>query len=598
MCGIAGVIHKEGLDYYANIEQMNLVQKHRGPDDSGIVKLNNAIFGHTRLSIVDINFGHQPMSSNDKNITITFNGEIYGYKNLRKDLDYDFNTHSDTEVVVALYKQYGLEMLSKLKGMFAFGLWNTEKKSLLLARDRFGEKPLYYAFGSNGEFIFASEIKAIIASGMVTPKVSKKALGHYLQYLYIDPLETIYENIHTLEPGCILEFANEKVSIRRYYNYPTTQDISIEKAVDIFKEKFEKSVENQLIADVDVGAFLSGGLDSSTIVAVAKKYKTNLKTFSFGFEGTKSELHYAREVATKYNTDHYELFAKDADIAKILLKMADVYDEPFADSSNIPTYLISKLAREHSKVILTGDGADELLGGYGWWYDPLLGVGKPGNYLKEMTIRVLAKSLFKSYQSKANRMRSGRRYTSVMKAHINRPSNFNNNEVDGLLNINYNKVRSYEFEEENTINDALNIDLQEYMAGDILVKTDRASMANSLELRSPFLDVDFASFCISLPASLKITNKTDKFILRQAYQDTWTKSIRSRNKQGFGAPIGQWLKQKSMIALKDEYFNKNQYIFSYVSFDVAKKYFFKVNYQTWILLVLSIWFDKNMGNIE
>jgi len=255
MCGIAGVIYKEDLCYYANIEQMNLAQKHRGPDDSGIVKLNSAIFGHTRLSIVDINSGHQPMSCNDKNITISFNGEIYGYKNLRKNLDYDFTTHSDTEVIVALYKQYGLTMFSKLKGMFAFGIWDAEKRSLLLARDRFGEKPLYYAFGNNGEFVFASEIKAIIASNLVKPKVSKKALGHYLQYLYIDPLETIYENIHTLEPGCFLEFVNDEVNINRYYHYPITQDILIDDATNIFKEKFEKSVENQLIADVDVGAF-------------------------------------------------------------------------------------------------------------------------------------------------------------------------------------------------------------------------------------------------------------------------------------------------------------------------------------------------------
>ena len=598
MCGIAGVIHKEGLSYYANIEQMNLAQKHRGPDDSGIVKLNSAIFGHTRLSIVDINSGHQPMSCNNKNITISFNGEIYGYKNLRKNLDYDFTTHSDTEVIVALYKQYSLTMFSKLKGMFAFGIWDAEKRSLLLARDRFGEKPLYYAFGNNGEFVFASEIKAIIASNLVKPKVSKKALGHYLQYLYIDPLETIYENIHTLEPGCFLEFVNDKVNINRYYHYPKTQDILIDDATNIFKEKFEKSVENQLIADVDVGAFLSGGLDSSTIVAVAKKYKTNLKTFSFGFEGSKSELSYAREIASKYNTNHYELFAEDVDISQILLKMADVYDEPFADSSNIPTYLISKLAREHSKVVLTGDGADELLGGYGWWYDPLLGIGEPSNYFKEMTLRVLAKSLFKSDQSRANRMKYGRRYTTVKDAHLDRSTNFNNNEVNDLLNMNYSKIRFYAFEEENTINDALNIDLQEYMTGDILVKTDRASMANSLELRSPFLDVDFASFCISLPASLKITNKADKLILRKAYQDTWTKSIRSRSKQGFGAPIGQWLKQKNMVALKDEYFKRHRAIFSYVSFDVAKKYFFKDNYQTWILLVLSIWFEKNVEYIE
>ena len=598
MCGIAGIIHKNSSSYYASIEKMNLSQKHRGPDGGGIVKLNSAILGHTRLSIVYIDSGHQPMSCNDKNVTITFNGEIYGYKDLRKDSSYDFITHSDTEVIIALYKQYNLKMFSKLKGMFAFGIWNTEKKSLLLARDRFGEKPLYYAFGDNGEFIFSSEIKAIIASKLISPKVSRKAIGNYLQHLYIDPLETIYENIYSLPPASFLEFIDGKINIQRYYSYPTTKDISVADATDIFRIKFEKSVENQLIADVDVGAFLSGGLDSSTIVAIAQKYKSNLKTFSFGFEGSKSELSYAREIANKYNTNHYEFFAKDVDISEILLKMADVYDEPFADSSNIPTYLISKLAREHSKVVLTGDGADELLGGYGWWYNPLLGIGKSSNYFKEMTLRILAKGFFKSYQSRVNKMQCGRKYTTVMSAHLNRSVNFKDNEIDDLLNINYIKNRSYAFEEENTINDALKVDLQEYMAGDILVKTDRASMANSLELRSPFLDVDFASFCISLPASLKITSQKDKYILRQAYQNAWTDSIRERGKQGFGAPVDRWLKQKSMAILKDEYFKKHQTIFSYVSFNAAKKYFFKDNYQTWILLVLSIWFEKNAKYIE
>jgi len=597
MCGIAGIIHNSSKNYESHIGLMNKSQHHRGPDDSGIVNLGGATLGHTRLSIVDIFSGHQPMFDNDKDAAITFNGEIYGYKPLRDKLDYEFVTHSDTEVILALYKTFGFDMFDKLKGMFAFGVWDQGKKSLLLARDRFGEKPLYYAFGDDGEFIFASEIKAIIASGLVKPKISKESLGYYLQYLYIDPLKTIYENIHTLEPGCFLEFANNEINIDRYYDYPKTQSVLMDDAVDVFREKLEKSVENQLIADVDVGAFLSGGLDSSTIVSIAKRYKTDLKTFSFGFEGSKSEIHYAREIAKKYNTDHHELFAKDVDIAQILLNMANVYDEPFADSSNIPTYLISKLASRHSKVILTGDGADELLGGYGWWYDPLLGIGKSKNYLKEMVFRVLAKGLFKSSQLKANRIRCGRRYETVKQAHMDRSTYFNNNEVNDLLNTNYSKNKLYAFKEENSINDALNIDLQEYMAGDILVKTDRASMANSLELRSPFLDADFASFCISLPANFKITNEADKYILRKSYQDMWTDSIRTRGKQGFGSPVNKWLKQTNMIDLKGKYFRKDQPIFSYVSFDIAKKYFFKDNYQTWALLVLSIWFDKNASYV-
>ena len=597
MCGIVGIIHANKKEYQKTIEQMNDVQIHRGPDDVGIKKFNNAILGHTRLSIVDISSGHQPMNCNSNQVSITFNGEIYGFLDLKKDLGYDFKTNSDTEVIIALYKEYGADLLEKLNGMFAFAIWDDEKNSLLLARDRFGEKPLYYAFGDNGEFIFASEIKALIASKLFTPKVSKEAISNYLQYLYIDPKETIYKNIHTLAPSSLLTYVNDEINIKRYYEYPRTQEISLGDATDIFKTKFEKAVENQLVADVEVGAFLSGGLDSSTVVAVAKKYKSDLKTFSFGFEGNKSELPYAQEIAKRYNTKHYELFAKDVNIAEVLLSMSDVYDEPFADSSNVPTYLISKLAREHSKVILTGDGADELLGGYGWWYNPLLGVGKQQNYFKEMTLKVLAKSFFKSYSSKVNQMKCGRKYDTVFQAHANRPTHFSNNEVNELLTINEEKKHFYDFEEENTINDALKMDLQEYMLGDILVKIDRASMSNSLELRAPFLDAEFASFCISLPANLKITTNKDKFILREAYQEMWTENIKNRNKQGFGAPVTRWLKQKNVINLKNEYFNRNKTIFSYISYDVSKKYFLKDNYQTWILLVLSIWFDKNKENI-
>ena len=595
MCGIAGIIHNIQKDYQSNIKLMNEAQIHRGPDDIGIKKYQNAILGHTRLSIVDISLGHQPMCSHSNNLSITFNGEIYGFMDMKKDLNYDFRTNSDTEVILALYSNYDTNMFQKLKGMFAFGIWDDEQKTLLLARDRFGEKPLYYAFGDKGEFIFASEIKAIIASKLLTPKVSKKAIGNYLNYLYIDPLETIYENIFTLAPASFLRFVDGKIDIKKYYNYPTTEEISLNEATEQFKTRFESSVKNQLVADVDVGAFLSGGLDSSSIVAVAQKYKKNLKTFSFGFEGLKSELSYAREIANKYGTDHYELFAKDVDISEMLLTMATVYDEPFADSSNIPTYLISKLAREHSKVVLTGDGADELLGGYEWWYNPLLGIGEKNNYLKEMTLKVLAKSFFRSYQSKAIRMKYGRKYSSIVDAHTDRSSYFNNNEINHLLGKIDNKKRSYSFKEENTINDALKIDLQEYMAGDILVKTDRASMANSLELRAPFLDVDFASFCISLPFNLKITKQKDKLVLREAYESEWTATIRKRNKQGFGGPVNQWLKQKNVIALKNEYFKKHRAIFSVISFEAAKSYFSRDNYQTWALLVLSIWFEKNLN---
>lgn len=598
MCGIAGIIHKNHKDYQLNIELMNKAQIHRGPDDYGIKKFKNALLGHTRLSIVDISMGAQPMTSNSGNVCVTFNGEIYGFLEIKKKINYDFLTNSDTEVLLGLYQEYGLEMFNKLNGMFAFGIWDDDNKRLVLARDRFGEKPLYYAFGEKGELIFASEIKAILASKLIKPKFSKKALANYFRYLYIDPLESIYENIHTLAPSSFLCFENGQIQEKKYFHYPSSKEISLNDASEIFKNKFEKAVENQLIADVNVGAFLSGGLDSSSIVAIAKKFKSNLKTFSFGFEGTKSELNYAKEIANKYNTDHYELFSSGVDIADILLKMSDVYDEPFADSSNIPTYLISQLAREHSKVILSGDGADELLGGYKWWYDPLLGVGNNNNYFKEIIFKILGRALFKSYQYKAARFKYGRKYSSIMEAHSNRPLLFNNFEIEALLGTSYNEKKEYSFNEENNINDALKVDMEDYLAGDILVKTDRASMANSLELRSPFLDKDFATFCISLPSKLKVSSEQDKLILRKSYESYWTRNISRREKQGFGGPVNKWLLQENLVELKNEYLKKSNAIFSIISFEEAKKYFIKDNYQTWALLVLSIWCEKYLVNSQ
>lgn len=445
MCGIVGIIHNNQENYSEVVKTMNLVQSHRGPDGSGVVSVNNATLGHTRLSIVDITHGIQPMNCNQNDVTITFNGEIYGFLDIKEELNYKFQSNSDTEVILALYKEYGYELFDKLKGMFAFGMYDSRDDSLLLARDRFGEKPLYYTFGENGEFIFASEIKAILATNLVKPKVSKEALKGYLNYLYINPNETIYENIYTLKPATYLVYKNNEIEVKEYYKYPKTEDISIEDAIEVFKIKFEKSVSNQLIADVEVGAFLSGGLDSSSVVAVAKKYKPNLKTFSFGFEGAKSELSYAKEIADKYNTDHYELYAKDVDIADMLLEMTNVYDEPFGDSSNIPTYLISKLAREHLKVILTGDGADELLGGYGWWYNPLLGVKEKSSFIKEMMFKVLAKSIDRRFSQKSQQLKYARKYDTIIQAHEDRAKYFNDIEVNKLLRREYTDEYFYQF---------------------------------------------------------------------------------------------------------------------------------------------------------
>lgn len=546
------------------------------------------------------------MLSGDSKTGITFNGEIYGYKKIKENLkDYKFKTNSDTEVILALHQKFGEKMMSRIPGMFAFAVWNDDKQELFCARDRFGEKPFYYTSGSNGEFIFASEIKSIVASGLISPILNKNALEHYLKYLHVAPYETIYSNIHVLPPAHCLTWKNGQINISRYWRLPEVEEkIEKEEAVEEFRRLFAKAVESQMIADVPVGAFLSGGLDSSSVVAVASRFKNKIKTFSFGFGESINELPYAREVAKMYGTEHTELRSQDSDIAEMLIKMADIYDEPFADSSNIPTYLLSKSARPHSKAILTGDGADELLAGYEGKYHSLFFMEKENNsFAKEfwtrMMISVSARLDRKRHdilRYKNKGMKLKKDFNSILEANDSFGRYFSEQELSELIAGRKNKPHSYHpnWQPSNTVDDALRYDIENYLPGDILVKTDRASMANGLEFRSPFLDADLASFCISLPESLKISEESNKIILREALSEKWPESVRQRGKQGFGAPVSKWLNLPEVQSLKKQFLNdKSKKIFQLLSFENSRGFADKNNYQTWILLVLTIWMEKN-----
>jgi asparagine synthase (glutamine-hydrolysing) len=608
MCGISGIVFQTDKDYKKHVNRMVKSLKHRGPDDDGILVFKNCILGHSRLSIVDLSTGNQPMLSVNKDRAITFNGEIYGYQDIKNELyNYRFKTNSDTEVILALYEKYGENLMPHLPGMFAFAIWDESEKKLFCARDRFGEKPFFYTFGANGEFIFASEIKAILVNGLVTPILSRKAIAHYLQRCYIHPHLTIYENIYVLPPAYTLRYQNEKLTIERYWALPKTDYfLDINEAVRIFADLLEKAVRSQLVADVPVGAFLSGGLDSTTIVALASRYKSDLKTFSFGFHGNLNELKYAKEAAKKYKTDHCELIEEKEVTGGLLVEMQNVYDEPLADSSNIPTYIICKKASQFGKVVLTGDGADELLAGYTWLYTPLLFMEKEFKFyllkyiLNYLVDRVfirsrIARRNFAQYAKKGLLYRH--KFHSIFEAHKEQNIYFSDSELEELgmemkrANIINDLNRMYS----NTVDDALRMDLETYMPGDILVKTDRASMAHGLELRAPFLDVKLAEFCISLPSRLKINHESDKLILRKAFSESWPSLIRYRGKQGFGSPLSEWLKQDSFRELKVRYLkNSKNKIYDIIAYDKSKCYIEKDNYQTWILLVLSMWMEKNV----
>jgi asparagine synthase (glutamine-hydrolysing) len=602
MCGIAGIVAPEATRYTTHVKAMMDCIAHRGPDGEGVQFFGNCALGHRRLSIVDMVTGHQPMLSPDGDNGIVFNGEIYGYREIRAKLpDYTFKTSSDTEVILALFREYGKGFLDRLPGMFAFALWDEVEQELICARDRFGEKPFYFALGEDGEFLFASEIKAIIASGLVTPELDSQALSHYLKYLYVHPSQTIYRNIHTLLPGHELRFRNGAISVRRYWELPAVNDsIALGDAVEEFRSLLDKSVTRQLVADVPVGAFLSGGLDSSTIVALAAGREARLKTFSFDFEAVTGELAFARDVADMYGTEHTELSDTQYDIAGLLLTMQEVYDEPFGDSSNIPTYLISKLARQHVKVVLTGDGGDELFGGYAWYRSLYHMKGRSIGAAFTLPLLRCALKVGELYGMPCDSpwryyvhgMKFSQQYATVSAAHEAQMSFFTDQELAGAglpPVVNYHGTSS-----SGTVDTAIRMDVIDYMPGDILVKIDRASMSNGLELRAPFLDKDFAEFCLSLPYRLKLDGRTDKIILREACASYWPSSVRKRGKLGFGAPVSRWLGLPSVQDLKNQFLNNpSSKIFSIIPYKKCTGLTVRDDYRTWALLVLALWLEKH-----
>ncbi len=585
MCGIAAMVNSQPGVYPDVVPRMVAALRHRGPDSQSVHHFSRCTLGSARLSIVDVEGGRQPILSRDAALGVTFNGAIYGFRELKTHLcDYPFQTGTDTEVILALYAKYGDAFLSHLPGMFAFALWDDRAQTLTCARDRFGEKPLYYAFGTGGEFLVASEIKAILASGLVEPVLNPQALSHYLTRLHVHPSQTIYSNVHALPPAHVLRFHNGHLRSERYWQPPDIlEEIGAEEAVERFRYLFDTAIRRQLVADVPVGVLLSGGIDSSTVAAVASRHQPGLRTFSFGFnQGVESELPFARGMAERCETSHFELADDSADIPALLRHMQTIYDEPFADSSAIPTFLVCEMARRHVTVALGGDGADELLGGYLSWTRRFLHL--PAHLRMKSLMQRLARWLGGSRQAGSPlvyRYAQGYRnyFTPAERRSLGSP-------------IQREQLTDYSRYQRNTVGDMLRFDTDLYLPGDILLKTDRASMANSLELRAPFLDVDLASFCLSLPDSLKVDAHREKLPLRHAYEVMWTPEIRARPKQGFGGPMTAWLQVPAMAALKQDVLcDRRQRIFNMLDFAGVQSFVARNTQQTWSLLVLALWME-------
>ncbi|MCX8533624.1 asparagine synthase (glutamine-hydrolyzing) [Chryseobacterium luquanense] len=595
MCGIAGIISPNAKNYKAEIQQMTDAIAYRGPDSAHHEFFDNAALGHRRLSIIDLSEnGKQPMFSDTKNECIVLNGEIYGYQEI-KDLyaDYSYRGGSDTEVILAMYQKKQEKLIIDLPGMFAFAIWDEKKQQLFCARDRFGEKPFYYATGKNGEFIFASEIKSIIASGLIKPEIDKQQIAYYLKNGYIHPHKTIYKNIFNLKPAHTLILKEGKIDIQPYWKIPTqTSTLSLDESVEKFKYLLDNAVKKQLVADVPVGSFLSGGLDSSTIVAVASQYKKNLKTLVYGYEnGDLNEMPYAKAIADKYQTDHYVLLDKKQKISQTLQEVYSYMDEPLMDSSLLPTHLIFKEASKNLKVVLSGDVGDELFGGY-TFYKYNIDLSQKGfypNYLSKMFL------LANKFRNMGSERLHRAQFNDTIDFHQNKVRNyFSNSEIKELGITAQIPTQDFSFEPTGKdFNDLMRIDLEKYVPGNMLLKGDRTSMYNSVEVRIPFLDIDFAEFCIQLPWQYKVNKSEDKIILRKAYSKAWTEEIANRGKNGFAASVNEWFKEKELQELSNNLLtNPQSYIFNYLDFKQVQK---KLNYQLqhWSLLVLALWFENN-----
>lgn len=555
MCGIAGQFLRHRPVDIAAIRAMCDQIRHRGPDDDGYYVDASCGIGMRRLSIIDLNTGHQPISNEDGTVWVVFNGEIYNFADLRADLirsGHRFKTASDTETLVHLYEEEGTAGISKLRGMFAYAIWDARDRSLLLARDRFGKKPLYYASLPEG-FYFGSELKCLRAAG-VPLQIDSEALRLYFQFNYIPDPWSPFQAIRKLAPGGWLRYReNGKVEEGSFWMLPTpaekpSQGLTEIAAHEQLRQAFDDSVRMRLISDVPLGAFLSGGIDSSSVVAsMALQTKAPVKTFSIGFEESEfNELPLAALVARKYNTEHHELIVRP-DSVDLVSKLVRHFDEPFADSSAIPTYLVSEFAAQHVKVVLTGDGGDELFGGYQSFLDverqrPLDRIPQPARRLLSGIADAMPYSAYgKNYLRMISRPTALDRYFEhesprFLLASLLTPEWLPSSSLPDAL-------RSCLLPNgADALTQAMIFEAKVKLTGDMLVKVDRMSMANSLEVRCPMLDDQLTNLAARIPHGWKLRNGRGKDIFIQALGDRLPSELLHQPKRGFGVPLAHWFR--------------------------------------------------------
>jgi asparagine synthase (glutamine-hydrolysing) len=627
MCGITGIFAFNLVGKFNKIHVTNatMVLEKRGPDFQDIYLDEWIGLGHRRLSIIDTtSVSNQPMWDDTKRYCIIFNGEIFNYRELRTMLEHKgvgFRTTGDTEVLLKLYINDGEGCLSRLNGFFSFCIYDREKQTFFVARDRYGIKPLYYVFDED-KFIFASEMKSIIQYG-IERTLDYESLYTYLQLNYIPAPDTIFLNVKKLLPGHYITVQRERMSVHQWYTLPTreeTHEIPYSEAKKKLAELLEQSVQRRLISDVPLGAFLSGGIDSSVITALAKRHKSDLHTFSIGFRDEKffDETHYAKLVADHLKTDHTVFSLTNDDLYAHLNSILDYIDEPFADSSAIAVYILSKETRKHATVALSGDGADEMFAGYNKHAAAFRVLNKG---VKENLLDLLGPLWKILPQSRnnflTNKFRQFRRFNEGSKRSPGdrywKWAGFATEEdaVRLLADTQKLDMSSYAARKSNllrdlpqrdeSINDILRSDFRLVLANDMLTKVDSMSMANSLEVRVPFLDVDLVNFAFSLPDSFKIDRTIRKKILQDAFRDILPPQLYNRPKKGFEVPLLKWfrgdMKNKILNELLDAEFVRAQGIFSPDVVEKLKNQLFSgnpgdIHARIWALIVFQTWWKK------
>jgi len=623
VCGIAGIVRSDGAPVDRElVARMNEAIRHRGPDDDGFYFSDGVGLAIRRLSIIDLKSGQQPIHNQDQTAWIVFNGEIYNYRELRVQLEslgHKFYTNSDTEAIVHAYDQYGTDCPKYLRGMFAFAIWDEQAKSLFLARDRVGKKPLLYA-ELNGEMVFGSEFTALLQHPGISRDVDFEAIHHYLSFICVPAPLTAYRAIRRLEPGHYLLWRAGEIRTERYWQLDFSKKTRIdeEEAGERVVELLRESVRIRLMSEVPLGAFLSGGIDSSAVVALmAQESPERIKTFSIGFdEQDFSELHHARRVAEHVGADHHEFIVRP-DAMEILPTLVEHYGEPFADSSAIPSYYVSKETRAYVTVALNGDGGDECFAGYERYATMSL-TQRYANLPAALRDGVIAKvvNALPRFEAHPNPLRKAKRFVAVasippVERYLRWVSAFDDEMKQDLYSESFrHETASFRtasilepwFDQANgagIVDASLLTDTMTYLPNDLLVKMDIASMTVSLEARSPFLDHHLMEFAATLPENLKLRRLTTKYLLKRVLRNLVPAENLNRRKMGFGVPIGHWFRGVMQPFLRETLLSekalarglfKPGMVLQIINQHVEGRA--DHSHRLWSLLMLELWFQR------